>query len=375
MDPSQGQHELSTLLFREYLSTQHRKDALMLYGEHLLGMLPFDHFELKNAMNEATGVVYLLPYSMYPGSRVLHAPALLPEYSFFTHIVLCDAIEPQSIEKQIWTYLHHLSQQEPERFQELLQLHDTGLKTLALENEDLFRLLVHHFVFETTQGNLTLEEYLRHTGYVRFIPHADQYAQIHRIAASQGQFIIQASYSRDAELLTAYARLYPDSSVELMDAVGYASHLEKIEHPSLEPFQEMAQQVLEHFQVQVDFRRFRPETVPALLVASEVYKHHRHFQKTQTHQSALWTDVIEQLIEQDQTPMARLYLNFDSPVVQQLLQLQDIAVVEETLKMIFLDALLLGKHPITPEELSLLSEGLGKLMQWGMQASRYRNLN
>lgn len=375
MDHPHGQDELSTLLNREHLSPQHRKDALMLYGEHLLGMLPFDFFELKNAMGETAGLCYILPYSIQSGSRVQHTPVMLPEYSFMAHIVVKEALEASQVEPQIWLYLQHLSQQDPEQFHELLQLHDAGLKTLVLENEHLYRLLIHHFVFETSRGNLTLEEYLRHTGYIRFIPHPHQYAQVQRVAEAQGHFIIQASFSRDAELLTAYAKLYPDASVELMDAVGYASHLQKIEHPSLKPLIEMARQVLSDFQVQVDFRSFKPDTVPALLVASEAYRHHLHFQKTQTHQSVLWTEVIEKLIEQDQTPVAQFFLNFDSPVVQNLLQIQDLAVLEETLKMIFLEAVLLGKHAITDSELALLSEGLNRLMQWGTLASRYRNLN
>ncbi|GGJ18944.1 hypothetical protein [Deinococcus roseus] len=379
MTASDGQHHLQTLLNRLYPSEQHRRDALMLHGEEVLGLLPFDLIELKHPSGTPAGLVFILPYSVHPGSRAVQVPSPLPEWSFCMHILLCEGPEPlldaQHIEQQILAYLQNLAHQDPETLHELLQLHDAGLKTLALEDETLYRLLIHHFVFETTRGNLNLQEYLKHTGYLRFIPHPDQYRQVEQVARAQEHFIINASYPRDTELLTLYAKLYPDSSVELMDAAGYATHLPMIEHPSLEHLLENARQVLQEFQLTIDMRSFKPASQPALLVASEAYKHHQHFQKNRTHLSPLWTEVIEQLIEQEQAPQARLFLNFDSPLVQSLLEVQDLAVMQESLRMIYLQAVLLGRHPISDHEMDLLAGGLQSLVTWGLQASRYRNLN
>lgn len=388
-----------------YPSEQHRRDAILLYGEALLGVAPFDFIELKSQTGGVQGLAFILPWSSQVGARGRHLAYLknmllsdhlenlLPEWAFFVRAVVnIDDLRPTAsreslyedsklakvrevLGNQVKNHLHHLSTENPKKLQELLQLHYLPMKALALEDDDFYRVLIHHFPFETTLGRMTLSEYLRHTGYIRFVPHLDQFRQISQIAAAYGHFIINAAYTYDAALLSKYSHVYPDASVEALDASSYAYHLTEVEHPSLQNILQVARKALQGFDVEVNIRAIEPPELPALLVASEAYKQYQQYQRTRKVASELWASVIEDLIEQDHTPQAQLFLNFNNATVHQVLSIQDELVLTRVVRMLYVQAMLMGHHPLGQHELKLLSDGLMDMIAWGIRASVYQNLN
>ncbi len=58
--------------------------------------------------------------------------------------------------RQLQDYLVQLSLENPNKFRELIRLHDLSLRALALENDELVGLFIHQLEFETGSGPMTL---------------------------------------------------------------------------------------------------------------------------------------------------------------------------------------------------------------------------
>lgn len=362
MTSPEGQKGLSDLLLHPYPSPQHRKDTLMLYGEHLLGALPLDVIELT-AQRVPVGVAYVLPYTRH--TDLFHG---WPEVF---HIELLESVQDSNVQEQLLVYLYTLSQQHPFLFQQVLQLHGNALKQRAVEDEQVYRLLIHHFVFETPLGRITLDEHFKHSGHLRYITDPHQYQQIQRVAAAQQHLILNAAFDQDAALLARYHLFYPESSVDALDAGQYADLLPAIEVTG--NWLETAQSLLAPHLVQVEVRHFQPAHLPALLVASEAHLKFRHQNPART--SPVVQAMVKELMSQGQLPAMRLVLNHAHPLVQELTLIQDQAVLEEVLKMIYLQARMLGNLPMGETELQMASGGLQQLLVWGLQATRFRDVN
>jgi molecular chaperone HtpG len=62
-------------------------------------------------------------------------------------------------------------------------------------------------------------------------------------------------------------------------------------------------------------------------------------------------------------PLAYLLLNYNSALVQQLATLRDPPLLRRCVEMLYVQALLLGHHPLSSRELNLLNSGLSTLIE------------
>jgi molecular chaperone HtpG len=402
---------------RKYETSEERETALLEFGTDILGREPFDVIDIKTTSGKLDGLALVLPWTPSVATKSKHlvylknmlladdAEDVAPEWAFFVKLVVnANALKPtasregfaedaaleqarEEVGEQLQDYLSSLAENQPEKFRLLLRLHDLTLKALALENEDLFRLFAPRLEFETSSGTMTLEDYLKNlppqqAGTIYYAGNLEQFRQMSRVAGAQGFNIINGGYVYAADLLERYAVLHPNVNVERVEADFLANRFEELsitERNSSFGFLQMAQDVLERLGCGVELLHFKPKELPTLFVTSSQQRYLRSIENAQEVANDLFADVLEGLKpvsvlqnaglqNRSSAMVGHLYLNMSNALIRRLAALPDTKKVRTVIEVLYVQALLLGHHPLSQRELGALTEGLSSLIEFGLTA-------
>jgi HSP90 family molecular chaperone len=175
----------------EHTSPTARATALSAYCQDVFGFAPLDSIELDLPLVGIRGVAYVLPGVVSPAQRGGHrvhlkgmlltdrAETLLPDWAFFVRCVLdTDSLRPTASREQLYedetlaavrdalgdrvrAWLAQLATATPERLRRFLAVHHLGVKALALHDDDVLRTMLPWLPFETSEGELTLDDLAR----------------------------------------------------------------------------------------------------------------------------------------------------------------------------------------------------------------------
>lgn len=397
---------------RTFESSDKRHVTLLEFGTDILGREPFDVIDIKTTSGKLDGIALVLPWAPSVATKSKHvvylknmlladdAEDVAPEWAFFVKLVVnANALKPtasregfaedaaleqarEEVGQQLQEYLSSLAENQPDKFRMLLRLHDLTLKALALENEDLFRLFAPRLEFETSSGTMALEDYLKNLppqqgGAIYYAANLEQFRQMARVAGAQGFNIINGGYVYASDLLERYAALYPNVNVERVEADFFANRFEELtiqERNSSFGFLQTAQGVLERLGCGVELLHFKPRELPTLFVTSSQQRYLRSIENAQEVANDLFGDVLESLkpvsvLQNKSSAMiGHLYLNMSNSLIRRLATLSDTAKVRTVIEVLYVQALLLGHHPLSQRELSALTEGLSSLIEFGLTA-------
>lgn len=379
---------------RTYKSKAQERNTFLDFGKKLFETSFLDAIPLTSDIGKAQGIAFVLPYSPSLAQKNIHriylknmllsesAASLLPDWAFFVKCVVNadelrptasreDFYEDQSLEKARETlgqclrdYLITLSEEEPERLRHLIGLHHLSMKALAVQDSDFFRLIIDFLPFETTFGRMTLKEFREKNSVLRYVSSHDQYRQISGVAAAQGEAIINGGYVYDSELLERFSELYP---VEQVDAAGFAQTFEDItltERESVFDLLQTADQVLRPFQCATDIKKFLPIEMPMLYHLSQEGDFLRSVEHSKEIANKMWSDILNNLSDSYSKGInAHLFFNLLNPLIQKLVKLKDVRLISRAVQMLYIQALLMGHHPLHVKELSLLTDGLSDLIE------------
>src|SRR5439155_22746181 len=82
-------------------------------------------------------------------------------------------------------YLFRLSTYDPEKLRRLIAIHHVSIKSLAAQDEEFCKLFIGFLPFETSLGEMTLDEYKHRYGGIQYVPKLDEFRQISQVAAAQ----------------------------------------------------------------------------------------------------------------------------------------------------------------------------------------------
>ena len=131
----------------------------------------------------------------------------------------------------IKSYLLELSQNQPNRFQQLISLHCLAIKALAIHDDEFYRLLINLLPFETSMGRMTLADYRQHSSVIRYVATVDQFRQISGVADSQSICIINGGYVYDLELLEKLPHIFPDDRRRESRFLSFDSRVYRVNFP------------------------------------------------------------------------------------------------------------------------------------------------
>lgn len=388
---------------KKYRSKAQERKALLDFGKNLFEMSFFDVIPLHSEVGKVEGVAYVLPYSPSLAHKGTHrvylknmllsesAEGLLPDWAFFVKCVVnANALRPtasregfyedkalesarETLGQCLREYLIALSEDEPERLHHLIGLHHLSMKALAVQDDEFFRLIIDFLPFETTLGTMTLKEFRKEQPTVRYVPNHDQYRQIAGVAAAQGDGIIDGGYVYDADLLDRYGELFPETQVEQVDAASFAQSFEDLtleEQEATFDLVRAADLVLRPFHCAADMKKFLPAEMPTLYHSSKAGDFLRSVERSKEIADEMWSGVLSNLAGKASAGVnAQLFFNHRNPLIQKLAKLKDARLLKRAVQMLYVQALLMGHHPLQGKELALLTEGLSDLIEGCLRTS------
>lgn len=362
-----------------------------LFGEEFLEVIPI-------ATRHLSGVAYVLPYRTDPSARGGHriflkqmlltekGDTLMPPWAFFLRCFLNtqglrptasreDFYEDDSLEEArrefagaVRDHLKELSQEEPERLRALVEVHAQALKSMAVWDDELFRLFIDYLPFETSEGRLTGRT-LKKAGEAVCVESVPRFQQLKPVFLSQGRLLICTGYVYDQELIQKLARLcglpispLAEDQLELV-----------LEQPTLTERQQAfrflreAGQVLAPFDCRGEVRRFLPADLPTLYTMNDNARFLRQVQTAQERESD-FSDALSSLFASrgEEEALATLCFNLNNDLVRRILDLTDPEALEDVVRVLYVQALLAGGHPLRGQELRMMNEGILGLLGRGI---------
>jgi len=383
---------------RQWQTKAAERKALLDYGEEVFGENFFDAIPLSSEIGKIHGAAYILPYSGLTGTRQKHrvylknmlvsetAEELLPEWAFFVRcIVNTDELNPtasregfyedEKIEmvrdilgRELRNYLTDLANHEPERLQRLIKLHFRALKALGSENPELLKVFGEWLPFETSFGEMTLEEIRQHGEHIRYVPHTDRFRQVAPVAASQGIVVVNAGYAYDTEIIELLPEIFKNISVELFQADHIYHEFENLsleEQNRVFSFLTAADHSLRPFGVRVELRKFSPEEMPALYLPDSTHEFLRSAGKTIEEANAFFASVLQNATSDMRVKASDnvLCLNYQNRLVRKLSESPRNSQVEGIVRLLYVQALLLGHYPLNQAEMNILTTGLLDILE------------
>lgn len=385
-------------LFETVKPTGKARSEMVRYGKRVLQGDFFDVIPLASDAGGVHGAAFVLAKDAGPHARHQHrvylkrmfltdrGDGLLPEWAFFVRcIVNATDLRPtasregfyddaalektrESLGKCIRDYLLSLAEEDPDRLERLIAIHHQAIKHLASHDDELFEIFIDLLPFETTMGTMSMGEFRKENKVVRYVPTRDQFRQIAPIASAQSIPLINAGYAYDRDLLEKLPSLFPDTQVEAVDVTAVAQALEDLtldERDATGDFVAMATVALRGFGCAVELRRFKPADLPALYTTAADAEFLRSAGQAQEMGDELWSGLVGKVAGQRRPtgPLAQVCFNLDNPLVARLTRVKNRDTVERTVQLLYVQALLLGHHPLTSAELQLLSGGLLGLIE------------
>jgi molecular chaperone HtpG len=383
----------------EIASEEEARDRLLDWGRKRYRVSFFDAVRLRSTAGDIQGVAFVLPYSPNPASKGRHevylknmllseqAESLLPDWAFFVRCVLnAGDLRPTASRESFYDdaalaeareslglalrgYLVRLSEYEPARLRNLVRLHRDAIKLLALYDDEFYEMVIDWLPIETSLGQMTLGEVRERTELVRYSYPLEQFRQIASVAASQGLLILNAGYDRDVDLLEKMPTIFPEMTVERVDAAGLVQQFEDLnvkEASKAAGFREAADEVLLPYRCAAEVKRFRPAELPALYGTDEMARFRRNIQQSQEVSDELWGDMLGSLAPETESDLARLCFNYNNPLVRKLITVREPELLQRAVELLYVQSLLLGQHPLSSQELQLLSDGLLGLVRWAI---------
>ncbi|SDG90075.1 molecular chaperone HtpG [Lentzea fradiae] len=370
---------------------------LSAYCEQVMGFTPFEAIPIEVEAAGLTGVAFVLPSGVHPGTRQTHrvylkrmlvgdnVEGLLPDWAYFVRCVVdASSVRPtasreslyqdemlmavrEELGEQIRDWLIRLDAIEPRRAGELLAAHHLGIKSLARSDDEMLRLVERWLPFETTDGPVPLRQFKRKHGAILYIPDVDEFHQLAPVAAAQGLGLVNAGYAYDLELLNRLGALDGPSVAR---RVAPSELLAALADP--EPDVEAALRLrlsegaaaLDRHDCDAVVRDFDPVSLPALLITNAEQQ-----RKLDTEQTAeettdpLWAELLGQLTAGSSSSRAeQLVLNCRNPLVQRLARLTDPALVELTLESLYVHAVLQARRAMRPKDTAALNRSFLELL-------------
>ncbi|MFJ1751765.1 HSP90 family protein [Kitasatospora sp. NPDC088134] len=376
-----------------YATPAARREALTAHCRDTFDFTPLDTIDLDLPLVGLSGVAHVLPDAVPPSRRAGHrvhlkgmllsdqADELLPEWAFFVRCVVdAERLRPTASREALYAdetlaavrdalglrirdWLTGLSASDPALLHRFLSVHHLAVKSLARHDDQLLRMLLPWLPFETTDGDVTLDEFVRAHPVVLVTRTVEEFRQVAPIAGAAGLGVVNGGYTYDRDLVHRLPEIRPGTTVADLDPATVTAHLDNVD-PATElaaaAFLAVARQTLGRFDCDVALRTFHPSSAPALLLDDREARHERTRTQLADQADGLWADILGSLASS--APRAQLVLNHLNPLVRRAAAIRDHDLATTTVEALYGQALLLTRRPLKASESALLNRSFLALL-------------
>ncbi|WP_425582605.1 HSP90 family protein [Streptomyces thermolineatus] len=385
---------------RRHASPLARKEALAEHCRRVFDFTPLDTIELDLPAAGLRGVAHVLPTAVHPSKRSGHrvhlkgmlvsdqAEELLPEWAFFVRCVVdADSLRPTASRESLYEdetlaavrdalgarirdWLTGLAASDPALLHRFLGIHHLAVKALARHDDELLRMLLPWLPFETTDGNVTLDEFARTHPTILVTSTVEEFRQVAPIAGAAGLGVVNGGYTYDRDLVHRLPEIRPGTSVADLDPGTVTAHLDAAD-PAAElsaaAFLAVAREVVGRFDCDVALRSFHPVSSPALLLDNREARHERTRAELAGQSDGVWAGILGSL--RAEAPRAQLVLNHLNPLVRRAATITERGLATSAAEALYGQALLMTRRPLRAEESALLNRAFVGLLTHAMHGA------
>jgi len=377
------------------------RETLLAYGEELIGHRPLDVIPIRVAGTATQGAAFVLgsPASGrgHHGARVYlgrmlaseNEENIVPDWAFFLRpVVSSDGLTPtasreslvkddalkitrDAIADAVRQWVRGLASADRPRLHAFLSTHDLAIRAACVEDDELFRIVGPFLDFETAVGPMTLEQ-IAAAGDALFANSLDEFRMLTGLGSNAT--LVNASYVHHEELLEKATHLFSGLKVSRADVMARLSELAEApleDRARTEPLAARATAALAVVDVDAVVKVLPDGTVPSLYIADAQVLTRVDMERASEIASGPWAAALRKAGNHVDATRARtgvtavraqVCLNWASPLVQRLSTLRDTEVFERSLRLLYVQALLAGRRPLTERDRALMSQSLDDLI-------------
>lgn len=380
-----------------WLNKESSKEELMEYGRKTFNINFLDAFYLHSEKGEIDGVAYIMPYKVQFSGAKQHkiylkrmylceqANNLLPEWtSFVKCIINTNDLRPTASRESLMDddvmkeakkelsncfkdYLKVLMLSDIKKLSEIINIHHIFIKALAVEDRELLKMFIDYIPFETNKGHMTFLSIKTYNDIVYYTPSLDDFRQIRRIAGSQGKTVINAAYSFEVDLIQKIKIAFPDTRLEKItpqDILDTLSDVVVSDDERYQQFETRANELLKGQYCKAQLKQFDPIDTPAIYVANDEAMSNKNIQNLSNSGNPFAATLHNFIKKEDNMPT--LCFNKDNEIVQNLIAIEDEALFNSVVHIMYVQALMLGGYPVNKKEMTVFNDALYQLLIMGM---------
>lgn len=376
------------------------KKEVMDFGEEVFGEQFLDYIPLYSEKGNVKGVAYILPYKVQPNIKNNHriylknmlltenGANILPDWAFFVKCILnTTKLRPtasregfyedeillsaqEELSECIAKYLASLAQFDEKRLAKIIQIHQLAIKSIAVENDELFKIFFDYLSFESTKGEMSGFELRTQIGTVVYTYEVDKFKQMSQVFTAQNRLLINVGYVYELDLIRKLPEFYDVDIMEL-DENEIEDVMEEItidEQEQSFTLIKVANLILKKFDCEADIRRYKPAQLPIFYTMDENAKIFRDIKRIKEKSSAMFFEMLDAFAEEmEESTFSKIYFNVDNPLVQKLMMITDERKLGVCIEILYVQALLLGRFPLRNNEMEILNTGILKMIEWGLK--------
>ncbi len=326
------------------------------------------HSVYLHRMFLSNNVANLLPEWVFFAKCIINATGLRPtasRESFFEDEVLKKTRE--QLGKSIIDYFYSLKTNNPDLLNTIINRHHTAMKLAAISNDDFFENIYSFIPFETNFGQKTIQDLLDAGHTIKYITDTDEFRKISGVALNQSIEVVNAGYVYETEFFEKLTELFPDYEVQEFNAEELIQELKELELEQRDEvfhFLQEANKALKDFKCISEMRYFLPENLSAIYFKNDEMDFIRKTEKSKDVADALWGGILNNITgDEIENAVARICFNYNSPVVKKAIFLPKGDILIVLIKMLYVQALLTGRHPLHMKEMNILTGGLNFLLE------------
>ncbi|MDR0285705.1 MAG: HSP90 family protein [Propionibacteriaceae bacterium] len=379
-----------------------RKEGLSRFCEATMGFTPMAVIDLTVPVTGLTGVAFVIPEAVPPGSGGYHrvylkqmllgnrVAGLVPDWAFFVRCAInATGLSPTASREQLYNDDALLATQEAlaeevrqwvidtltaesQLAKEFVHIHHLALRSLSLTDDVVLDLAAEVLPYETTDAIHTLREVMDKQGEIVYTESLEEYRRVGAVARAHGMLIVNAGYVYDADLMTKLATR-PQWKVRALTGNDISQALTEVEPVrELEIIEQVAaaSEILQPLDITPLVRCFEPEALPAMILddpGADNGANARRLSEELIDEDDVWRDVLEEFATAPNERSRQIIFNDTNPTVRRLLALDpETAFFRAGLQSLYVSAMLLSGEPLRSREAEMMNDSLETFLKWGL---------
>lgn len=379
-------------------------DKAILIGEKYFKGPFFDTITLQTKAGKVKGLGYIVSHATteHQQQHMIHlkgmrltksAQNILPDWAFFVRTIInADDLKPtasrealyedktlleakKELGEQLINYLINMAENDSDKFEYFVSCHQMALKSLVLDNNYFCLKITPFLKFETNLGYMTLGNYIEKFKHITYVESVDSFRQFAQVSSAKNECLINAGYSYCTDILNLYAHL-SKTRIDVLDPQSLVGHLADTDiNPALlAEFINKAKHVMSDICPNISVKQFKPEQVPALYISCEKQYFIKSAKINQVESNELWSDIIDTVTKpMESYVFSELCLNANHELITSLIHCNDLSQLQQCLKIIYVQSLLMGHFPLNKNEMDILNTGLISMMTTSLHFQDNKN--